>query len=139
MATAVKVVDETTRGDRTNELTLEFLDERVTVRELIRSRVYQEVTEYNARAASNIAKGGQGFFRGLVQPTDAEQTLNGYTLRVPRRISWESQLDRAIKAFAANGFLLLVDDRQVTDLDEVVHLRHDSTVTFLKLVQLVGG
>jgi 20S proteasome alpha/beta subunit len=138
MATAVKVVDETTRGDRTGELTLEFLDERVTVREVIRSRVYQEVTEYNARIAAGAAGGGTDF-RGLVQPTDAERTLNGYRLRTPRRISWEQQLERALKAFEANGFLLLVDDRQVTDLDEEVHLKHDSTVTFLKLVQLVGG
>jgi hypothetical protein len=131
MATAVRVVDETTRGARTNELTLEFLDERVTVREVIRSRVYQEVTEYNAKQP--------GYFRGLVQPTGAEQTLNGYRLRAARRLSWEEQYARALKAFQSNGFLLLVDDRQVTELDEVVELRHNSTVTFLKLVPLVGG
>jgi hypothetical protein len=40
-----RAVDGTARG----ELTLELLTERITVRELIRSRVYQEVTEYNAR------------------------------------------------------------------------------------------
>ena len=131
MVTMVKVVDETTRGERTNELTLEFLDERVTAREIIRSRVYQEVTEYNAKQG--------GHFRGLVQPTDAEKTLNGYTLRTGRRIDWEQQLDRALKAFAANGFLLLVDDRQVTELEEEIRLRHDSTVSFLKLVPLIGG
>lgn len=134
MATVVRVVDETTRGDRTNELTLEFLDERVTVREIIRGRVYQEVTEYNARQA-----GQRGYFRGLVQLTEAEQTLNGYRLRAARRIDWKQQVDHARKAFAANGLLLLVDDRQLTDLDEEVTLRHDSTVTFLKLVPLVGG
>src|SRR5437764_14177437 len=47
MAT-ITVRDETFPGRRAAELTLEFLTERVTVRELIRSRVYQEVTEYNA-------------------------------------------------------------------------------------------
>jgi hypothetical protein len=134
MATLVNVVDETTGGDCTNELTLELRDERVTVREIIRSRVYQEVAEYNARPA---AQGGH--FRGLVQPTDAEQTLNGYRLRSGRRIDWEQQFGRALKAFEGNGFLLLVDDRQVTELDEEVALRHDSTVSFLKLVPLVGG
>jgi hypothetical protein len=101
------------------------------VRELIRSRVYQEVTEYNAKHP--------GYFRGLKQPTDAELTLNGYKLRAARRLNWEEQYERALKAFESNGFLLLVDDRQVTDLDEVVDLRHNSTVTFLKLVPLVGG
>lgn len=128
---AVVVRDETTSGDRTNELTLHFLDERVTARELIRGRVYQEVTEYNARTS--------GHFRGLVQPTEAERVLNGYRLRRGRRIDWEAQYEQALKAFAGNGLILLVDDRQVTDLDEVVHLRHDAAVSFLRLVPLVGG
>ena len=130
MAT-VTVYDETTSGGRTNELTLEFLDERITVRELIRSRVYQEVTEYNARMTE--------YFRGLVQPTDAERVLNGYRVRERRRLDWEPQYEKAIAAFRGNGFMILVDDRQVTGLDEVVELRHDSAVTFLKLVPLVGG
>jgi hypothetical protein len=32
-----------------------------------------------------------------------------------------------------------VDNRQVEFLDEQVDLRHDSTVTFLRLMPLVGG
>jgi hypothetical protein len=130
MAT-VTITDQTTSGETTNELTLDFLDERVTVRELIRARVYQEVAEYNARRPET--------FRGLVQPTDAERVLNGYRLKQPRKVDWEAQYDRALRAFTGNGFLLLVDDRQLRDLDEVVELRHSTRVTFLKLVPLVGG
>ncbi len=130
MAT-VTVRDETTLGETTGELTLEFLTERVTAREVIRSRVYQEVTEYNARRA--------GMFRGLVQPRDAERTREGFQLRNPRRIDWTEQYEAALAAFARNGFLLLVDDRQVTDLDAEIELRHDTDVSFLRLVPLVGG
>ena len=57
MVTSVTVRDETL-GEITGELTLGFLTERVTARELIRSRVYQKVSEYNARQG--------GVFRGLV-------------------------------------------------------------------------
>ena len=131
MPTAVTIRDETTQGHTTNELTLEFLDERVTVRELIRGRVYQEVTEYNARQA--------GSFKGLVQPRDAERVPGGFRLRRRRRLDWEEQYRQAVAAFARNGFLILVDDRQLDDLDQEVELRHDATVTFLKLVPLVGG
>jgi hypothetical protein len=131
MATAVTIRDETTSGHRTNELTLEFLNERITVRELIRSRVYQEVTEYNAKTA--------GHFRGLVQPTEAEQTLNGYRLRTGRKIDWERQYARALEAFERNGFFILVDDRQLERLDQEIDLRPDSEIAFLKLVPLVGG
>jgi hypothetical protein len=131
VATTVTVRDETTLGETTGELTLEFLTERVTAREVIRSRVYQEVTEYNARQA--------GLFHGLVQPRDAERTREGFRLRNPRRIDWAEQYESALDAFARNGFLLLVDDRQVTDLDAEIELRHNTEVSFLRLVPLVGG
>ena len=130
MAT-ITVYDETTSGGRTHELTLEFLNERVSVRELIRSRVYQEVTEYNARMPE--------YYRGLVPPTDAERALTGYRVRERRKLDGEAQYQKAIQAFQGNGFMILVDDRQVVELDAEVELRHDSTVTFLKLVPLVGG
>ncbi|MER7591051.1 hypothetical protein ABTW72_26295 [Micromonospora sp. NPDC127501] len=45
----------------------------------------------------------------------------------------------ALDAFRRNGFVVLVDDRQVTALDEKVRLHAGSRVTFLKLVPLVGG
>jgi hypothetical protein len=131
VAITVTVVDETTSGERSAELTLDFLTERVTARELIRSRVYQEVREHNARQTTT--------FRGLVQPTDTERVLNGFTLRRPRRIDWEAQYAKALDAFGRNGFLLLVDDHQLTELDEEVELRPETNVTFLRLVPLVGG
>lgn len=42
-------VDETTGGDRGAGWGLEIAEERLTARELIRRRVFQEVAEYNAR------------------------------------------------------------------------------------------
>lgn len=57
----------------------------------------------------------------------------------PRRIDWQQQADRAIQAFQRNGFFVLVDDRQVTELDEPLDLTTDSDIRFVRLVQLVGG
>ena len=48
-------------------------------------------------------------------------------------------LDQAVQAFQRNGFILLVDDRQLTDLEEEVVLKPGSQVTFLRLIPLVGG
>jgi len=61
--------DETPSGQSLHELSLEFLSERITVRELIRERVHHEVKEFNLRQ-------GECVFRGLVQPTNAERVLN---------------------------------------------------------------
>lgn len=78
-------------------------------------------------------------FQGLVQPEDTERVLNGYALRTPRRIDPRAQTELALKAFAGNGFLVLVGDRQITELDEQIELAIGTEVTFLKLVALVGG
>lgn len=131
MPTTISIYDETTLGERTNELTLEFLTETVTVREIIRSRVYQEVTEYNALLS--------GLFRGLIQPRQAERTKDGVKLNEKRRLDWREQYEKALTGFSSNGFLLLVGDKQMTELDQVVELRSTTPVTFLRLVPLVGG
>ena len=110
---------------------LDFLTKRITVRELIRSRVYQEVKDYNTNQPE--------YFQGLVQPTDTEKTLNGYKFRQLRQIDWEKQFEKAIAAFEGNGFVILVDDEQVTALEEEIVVAPETSVTFLKLVPLVGG
>jgi hypothetical protein len=105
--------------------------ETLTVREIIRLRVYQEVQAYNDHQSE--------YFNGLVQPSDTERTLNGYRLTKPRFLDWEQQFERAVEAFERNGFIVLVDKRQVESLDEVMTISADTPVSFLKLVPLVGG
>ncbi|MEU3605921.1 hypothetical protein AB0E83_10755 [Streptomyces sp. NPDC035033] len=48
-------------------------------------------------------------------------------------------LARALDAFARNGFLVLVGDRQVEDPDETLTVGPETEVVFLRLVPLVGG
>lgn len=122
-------VDAPAAGD--GGLVIDFLTEKVTVREIIRSRVYQEVDDFNRHKPE--------IFRGLVEPTDAEKALNGYKLRRSREIDWQNQFDAACEAYARNGFLILVDERQAGGLDEEVTLGPGSEVTFLRMVPLVGG
>ncbi len=99
MSATLTVRDERTfaSGGDEREFTLDFPAERVTVRELIRARVYGEVEGYNARRP--------GLFRGLVQPTDTERVLNGFRVREGRLIDPEGQFERAVEAFGHNGFL----------------------------------
>ena len=126
--------DESATGNVTNELTLDVLAETITVRELIRSRVYQEVQDYNLRQRT-----GQPEFRGLVTPSDAERTLNGVKLRKPREIDWKDQFEKACDAFEHNGFFILVDEKQAEDLEQQFTIASTTTVSFVKLVPLVGG
>ncbi len=136
MPVTLTIRDESAAGELIHEVPLEFPSERITIRELIRERVYQEVQDFNR-------KDQERFFRGLVQPTDTECVLNGarqmYHLKQPRQIEWKPQYERALGAFENNGFLILVNEVQAESLDQVVEVKHDTQISFVKLTLLVGG
>jgi len=131
MSATLTIRDETAGGQPLHEWALEVLTERVSVRELIRSRVYQEVQDYNQKQPDR--------FRGLIQPSEAEQTLNGCKLPKKRHIDWKAQFAKATEAFERKQFLILVNDKQVDSLDEEIEIEPGTTATFLKMTMLVGG
>jgi hypothetical protein len=126
-------VDETTAGARSEAFSLDVTEQVLTLREVIRRRVFQEAADYNA------GHDGAGVFRGLVRPTDTERALNGFRMKHTREVDAEEQFATAVAAFGRNGFIVLVGDRQIEELDEVIVVRDDAEVTFLKLIPLVGG
>lgn len=103
--------------------------ERISIREIIRGRVYQQVQDRNRDRRNSIPSHS---------PSTAEIALNG-----PKRvkeIDWQDQFNLAIEAFKMNRLIVLVDDLQAEALDEQVDVIHSQTlVTFLRLVPLVGG
>ena len=113
MPATLTIRDEELTGKTLNEFSLDFLTERITVRELIRSRVYQEVKDHNAQQ-------NQLEFCGLVQPTDTERTLNGFRMKTPRQIDWKEQFDKALEAFEQQQILILIDDHQAESLEEEI-------------------
>jgi hypothetical protein len=130
MSVTFDILDETSTGERRGACRLACESTDSTLREIIRLRVQQEVERFN-RSETEV-------FQGLIQPEETERILNGVR---PSHLflDWEKQYASAITAFQGNGFLIFVDDRQVTELDETIHLQTDTTITFLKLLPLVGG
>jgi hypothetical protein len=126
----VMVTDANTTGGETARLLLQGVPLPVTLRDLIRFRVREEVARYNANPAPR--------FNGLALPSDAEAARNGNVLR-KRRLDWEAQAEAAIQAFERNGFFVFVGGRQVDDLDEELALADDHVVSFVRLVPLAGG
>ena len=129
MPLTLSILYETTAGERCSAGAFQFDDATLTLRELIRVFVQEEVKRFNETGAE--------VFRGLVQPDESERILNG--VRERPVLDWEKQYAKAITAFKGNGFLVLLDDRQIADLDETLHLTAQSKLTFLKLVPLMGG
>ncbi len=131
MAVALKIFDGAPAASGRPAVTLHLASERVSVRELIERRVRAEVERFNRERPER--------YRGLVQPTDTEATLNGFRFRRPRKLDPDKQLEVALEAFRQGQVYLLVDDRQLDDLDDEFAVSADTEVIFLKLVPLIGG
>lgn len=123
--------DETAVGKVLNTYQLIIPQETLTIAELIRLRVENEVDEYNSKLS--------GVFKGLVQPTDTERILNGYQLRPKQLIDSEKQVYIALEAFQRNGFFVLINNLQAETLEETITITNSTTVSFIKLTPLIGG
>jgi hypothetical protein len=133
MQVVLNVTDEAMFGltQPSYTLQLNFPQNHISVRELIETRVREEVENFNAKQPE--------IFNMLVQPTLAERVLNGFKLKEKKPIDWRDQYKKAVEAFERNGFIILVDDLQVEGLDQIIEIDAKTSVTFLKLVPLVGG
>jgi len=127
----ISIQDQFPIGKVIHELKFEVGTEKMTVSDLIRKRVHEEVMLYNLSQP--------GYFQGLVQPSDIEVTLNGNKLRQKRNLDWEVQAGIALQAFQQNGFFILIDNCQVNDLDELIEIKEDTQIAFIKLIPLIGG
>lgn len=127
----ITIKDETISGTILRELNLEFESQSITVKELITQRVLEEVAQYNKKLPK--------FFNGLIEPNDAEKTLNGYKLKKRKTIDGEKQVFVALDAFQKNGYFLLIDNIQSIDLEQKIELTTQTKISFIKLTPLVGG
>jgi hypothetical protein len=121
--------DQSLTGNHTPAVTLTFPSEQITVRDLIRERVYQEVQDRNQ---------GKSPTNTLISPGPIEAALNQPLPKTIKQIDWRPQFEKACDAFTANRFMVLIDNHQAESLDQTFTL-HRATITFLKLTPLVGG
>ncbi len=131
MAATLTIIDDVGPGTPLRSFGLEIPGTTVTLRDVIRSRVREEVERFNLRS--------EDVFCGLVQPSGSQPTRDGYRLLQPRPLDWLEQYQRAIVGFEQNGFFVVVDNKQVDDLDQPIPLSERTEVHFLKLVPLIGG
>lgn len=126
-----KIEDENFYGKSLNQILIEIEQDACTLRELIEKRVEVEVEKYNTLLPK--------YFTGLVQPTESEVTLNGYLVKNRSKIDVEKQIYVALSAFQKNAFFVLVDDEQLSELDEIIEIASERKIRFIKLTPLVGG
>jgi hypothetical protein len=55
------------------------------------------------------------------------------------RLTRDEAVALALDGFRRNAFFVVVDDRQVTELDAEIRIAPETAITFVRLLPLVGG
>jgi hypothetical protein len=138
MAATLRVIDAhlgSGKQRRNPGVDLRLASERVSAREIIRSRVAAEVEEIKLRKQIS----GRSY---IIARASSERELNvigAHGQGKAASVDVESDIANAVAAFNRRRFIMLLDDRQIDDLDQMVGLRPDSEVVFVHLMPLKGG
>lgn len=119
--------DETLSGNVLDTWEMAVETPIMPLKDLILMRVEEEIRR--------MEKGMESRF--LAYQNREEKLLNNS--KKPELPDAEASGYRALKAFQEQAFFVLVDERQVQDLEQMIELRPDSKVSFVKLTPLVGG
>ena len=115
-------------GQRLSHVRLALPAVRLAVRELIAHKVRQEVEECLTQQRSALS--GE-----YLSPEDLLRALPSAT---PSPVGDEI-VRRAQQAFAARAYMIVVDNRRVWHLEDMLTLDPTIQVEFIKILPLVGG
>ena len=109
----------------------------VLLRDLVTRIVRQEVSAFRQRQAE------RRFIQVLTQQEVARGAQEGKVSMggtdLDQHVDTNAAVATALQAFEDGVYLVFVDGQQVSSVDEQVHLKPDSQVTFVRLVALAGG
>lgn len=132
----IAIRDESFPKKPVSEMIMELAGDKLTARDLIRERVQAEL-DRRFQNKSDIPH------QPLVELTPKETLLNEHASKNTQKPAPPSfldrHIDRALKAFSKNEFLLFVDDTQIEQLEAKLELKTETVITFLHLTPLRGG
>ena len=126
MKDTINIHDEDARGNRVHSFRMPNSQDKILVKDLIKSRVKNEIERFNVQRPV--------CFFSLVQPEDAEITARGYRLMVHRAIDWAAQSDAALEGFEKKCFLINANGKDYQALDDEVEIGNSTEITFVKFM-----
>jgi hypothetical protein len=134
------------RGDAPVPVVLELQSAEVTVADLIRQAVTEQIGVLQAVAGLQADQIRRVLDRQYLTRADLDDRgRDGTTCGPECDLSRSGDLDvtleaeRALHGFLVRAYAMLVNGRQVEHLDEVIALKPANRVTFLRLMAFSGG
>ncbi len=121
----------------TETIEIEDLKENSTLSHLIKNIVKQQVTEFNKKRET------PKLLSFLSKQEIDKQTLVG---KVSFRDIYNTEkadilkaIDNALLAFEDGLYCVFIDDNQIEKLDNLIHIKQNSSITFVRLTFLAGS
>src|SRR5262249_31981689 len=114
-------------GQRLSHVRFVLPASRLAVRELIAHKVRQEVAEYLAHQRPGLSG----------ESLAPEELLGAVASATPGPVG--DEIVRAQQAFAVRSYMIVVNNRRVWDLEDVLTLDPTTRIEFIKILPLVGG
>jgi len=139
------------KAEGPEHLTLNLLEERLTVAELIQRAVEEGVREEAMKRVQKMPE-----LLGIFSPKEASQ--RGYLTEAeiaalqqqgkvlsPDQLNGiatadaKAQVKKALRAFQVGTYIILIDNKRVKTLDEEITFSPTTSIQFLRLTPLIGG
>jgi len=123
---------------------LELLEERISVSDLIRRTVEEQVRELLAKQRLDEQKAHPALERQYLTVQEIAGQAQQGAVRFPFTHTKQApdvqvEVQKALQAFASGRYLIFVGKQQVKHLDEEITVEMGTKVIFLRLMPLVGG
>lgn len=130
--------------EQPSNVAIDLLNEHLTVRELITQTVEEQVRDLLIHRKLDNEKARQILQRQYLTEEEIQKQATSGVVKQPSKkphayIDSAVQVNKAILAFDNGTFMIVVDGRQLEDLDEMIALSPSSKVTFVRMTPLVGG
>ncbi len=125
---------------------LELIEEPITVGELIRGTVEEQVRELIGRRKLDALQAQQVLARQYLSETEVAEQAGKGAVRYPTsrstsipQIDPRAEVEKALAAFKRGSYMVLIDVQRMERLDQQITFAPATKVTFLRIMPLAGG
>ena len=125
------------------DIHLKLASERISAQALIRrtveAQINQMLQDQQSTSVIKLHLNAQYLVQSEIDRQKREGKIALEKAPQEEQISIEAEAAKALQAFQKKGFKMFVDGNEVGDLEEDISLTDKTTISFIRLIPLVGG
>ena len=118
------------------------IDSKIKLKDLIKEIVKIEVNKFQNRL--NDQKANENNILSYLSPEEIENKARKGKIAIDyienkNDVNLDEAIDTAILAFEDGIYFVFMDNEKIENMDDLIHVKNDSQLMFLRLTMLAGG